>query len=148
MQNGLHGFNRKPLASLNHPHIGAIYGIEETTATTALVLELVEGPTLADRIAKGSIPLDEALPIAKPIAEALEAAHEQGIIHRDLKPANVKLRPDGMVSGVEEMSLVVGTCTGSYEAVHSSHHRSRKPENRFQSCRNRRSARKRHYRYY
>jgi len=85
------------LASLNHPHIGAIYGFEESTGTHALVLELVEGPTLADRIAQGAVPVDEALPIARQIAEALEAAHEQGIIHRDLKPANIKLRPDGTV---------------------------------------------------
>src|SRR5260370_644396 len=85
------------LASLNHPHIGAIYGFEESNGIRALVLELVEGPTLADRIAQGAIPLDEALPIAGQIAEALEAAHEQGIIHRDLKPANIKLRPDGVV---------------------------------------------------
>ena len=87
----------KVLASLNHPNIGAIYGLEKSGDTRALVLELVEGPTLADRIAQGSIPLDEALPIAKQIAEALEAAHEQGVIHRDLKPANIKLRPDGTV---------------------------------------------------
>ncbi len=87
----------KTLASLNHPNIAAIYGLEEADKTTALVMELVEGPTLADRIAKGAIPIDEALPIAKQIAEALEAAHEQGIIHRDLKPANIKLRPDGVV---------------------------------------------------
>jgi serine/threonine protein kinase/Tol biopolymer transport system component len=85
------------LASLNHPHIAAIYGFEDSGETHALVLELVEGPTLADRIAKGAIPLDEALPIAKQIAEALEAAHEQGIIHRDLKPANIKVREDGTV---------------------------------------------------
>ena len=85
------------LASLNHPHIGGIYGLEETDSVKALVLELVEGPTLADRIAQGQIPLDEALPIARQIAEALEAAHEQGIIHRDLKPANIKVRPDGTV---------------------------------------------------
>src|SRR5713226_1267090 len=85
------------LASLNHPHIGAIYGLEESDGIRALVLELVEGPTLADRIAQGAIPLDEALPIARQIAEALEAAHEQGVIHRDLKPANIKLRPDGVV---------------------------------------------------
>jgi len=85
------------LASLNHPNIAAIYGFEDSGSTHALVLELVEGPTLADRIAKGPIPLDEALPIAKQIAEALEAAHEQGIIHRDLKPANIKLRDDGTV---------------------------------------------------
>ena len=85
------------LASLNHPNIAAIYGIEQSGDTRALVLELVEGPTLADRIKQGPIPLDEALPIAKQIAEALEAAHEKGIIHRDLKPANIKVRDDGMV---------------------------------------------------
>ncbi len=72
-------------------------GILESEGTRALVLELVEGPTVADRIAKGPIPLDEALPIAKQIAEALEAAHEQGVIHRDLKPANIKVREDGTV---------------------------------------------------
>jgi serine/threonine-protein kinase len=87
----------KTLASLNHPHIAAIYGLEDSDGVKALVLELVEGPTLADRIARGPIPLDEALPIARQIAEALEAAHEAGIIHRDLKPANIKLRPDGTV---------------------------------------------------
>ena len=85
------------LASLNHPNIAAIYGIEEAEGTRALVLELVEGPTLADRISKGPIPLDEALPIARQIAEALEAAHEAGVIHRDLKPANIKVREDGTV---------------------------------------------------
>ena len=85
------------LASLNHPGIAAIYGIEEEEGTRALVLELVEGPTLADRISKGPIPINEALPIAKQIAEALEAAHEAGVIHRDLKPANIKVREDGTV---------------------------------------------------
>ena len=85
------------LARLNHPGIAAIYGIEEADDTRALVLELVEGPTLADRIAKGALPVDEALPIAKQIAEALEAAHEQGVIHHDLKPANIKVRDDGTV---------------------------------------------------
>ena len=93
------------LASLNHPNVAAIYGFEESNpspgsgqaAVQALVLELVEGSTLADRIAKGPIPIDEALPIARQIAEGLEAAHEQGIIHRDLKPSNIKLRPDGTV---------------------------------------------------
>jgi serine/threonine-protein kinase len=85
------------LASLNHPNIAAIYGLERSGVTTALVMELVEGPTLANRITRGPIPIDEALPIAKQIAEALEAAHEQSIIHRDLKPANIKLRLDGTV---------------------------------------------------
>ena len=95
----------RTLASLNHPNIAQIYGLEKADPSTgsgqagirALVMELVEGPTLEDRIAQGPMPTDEALPIAKQIAEALEAAHEQGIIHRDLKPANVKVRPDGMV---------------------------------------------------
>jgi len=85
------------LATLNHPHIAAVYGLEEAAGLTALVMELVEGPTLADRLTQGAIPLDEALPIACQIAEALEAAHEKGIVHRDLKPANIKLRPDGTV---------------------------------------------------
>ncbi len=90
------------LASLNHPHIAAIYGLEEAGAasnapTRALVMELVEGPTLAERITQGAMPLDEALPIAKQIAEALEYAHERGIVHRDLKPANIKLTSDGQV---------------------------------------------------
>ena len=85
------------LARLNHPRIAQIYGLEKSDAAIALVMELVEGPTLQERIAQGPIAVDEALPIAKQIAEALEAAHEQGIIHRDLKPANIKLRPDGSV---------------------------------------------------
>ena len=90
------------LASLNHPNIAAIHGIEEGPAEAghrlrALVLELVDGPTLSERIARGPMPLDEALPIARQIADALEAAHEHGIVHRDLKPANIKLRPDGAV---------------------------------------------------
>jgi serine/threonine protein kinase len=85
------------LASLNHPHIAQIHGFENAGGLHALVMELVEGPTLADRITQGSIPIDEALAMAKQIAEALETAHEQGIIHRDLKPANIKVRPDGMV---------------------------------------------------
>jgi Tol biopolymer transport system component len=85
------------LASLNHPNIAAIYGLQDLPGGRALVLELVEGPTLADRITAGPIPLDEALSIARQLALALEAAHEKGIVHRDLKPANVKLRPDGAV---------------------------------------------------
>ena len=89
----------KVLASLNHPNIGGIHGLEEADGIKALVLEYIDGPTLAERIAQGPIPVDEALPIAKQIAEALEAAHEQGVIHRDLKPANIKLRPDGTDGG-------------------------------------------------
>jgi hypothetical protein len=85
------------LASLNHPDIGAIYGFEELDGVRALVLELVEGLTLADRLAKGSIPLAESLGIARQIADALDAAHEKGIVHRDLKPANVKITPGGVV---------------------------------------------------
>jgi len=87
----------KLLASLNHPNIASIYGLEESDGVKALVLELVEGPTLADRIAEGPIPVEEALPIARQIAEALEAGHEAGVIHRDLKPANIKLKEDGTV---------------------------------------------------
>src|SRR5262249_28233743 len=81
------------LASLNHPNIAAIYGVEES----ALVLELVEGPTLAERIERGAIPLEDAIPIARQIAEALEYAHERGVVHRDLKPANIKVTPEGRV---------------------------------------------------
>src|SRR5499426_2160044 len=87
----------KTLASLNHPNIAGIYGLEESDGVSALVMELVEGDDLSQRIARGPIPIDEALPIARQIADALEAAHEQGIIHRDLKPANIKIRPDGTV---------------------------------------------------
>src|SRR5688572_6645191 len=85
------------LASLNHPNIAAIYGLEQSEGGQALVLELVEGPTLAHRIAVAPIPVNEALAIAKQIVEGLEAAHGRGIVHRDLKPANIKLRPDGTV---------------------------------------------------
>jgi eukaryotic-like serine/threonine-protein kinase len=90
------------LASLNHPHIAQVYGFEDSAGTSsnqtrirALVMELVDGPTLADRIAKGAIPLEEALSIAQQIAEALEMAHARGIIHRDLKPGNIKLTAAG-----------------------------------------------------
>jgi eukaryotic-like serine/threonine-protein kinase len=85
----------KLLASLNHPNIASIYGLEESNGVRALVMELVEGPTLAERLRQGALPLDEALGIARHISEGLEYAHERGIIHRDLKPANVKLTPDG-----------------------------------------------------
>src|ERR1051326_2908949 len=85
------------LASLNHPNIGAIYGVEEINSRHFLVMELVPGETLAERIKRGAIPLEEALQIARQIAEALEEAHEKGVIHRDLKPANVKVRHDGKV---------------------------------------------------
>ena len=85
------------LAALNHPNIAAIYGLERSGRTNALVMELIEGPTLAERIAQRAISAAEALSIARQIADALEAAHEQGIIHRDLKPANIKVRSDGTV---------------------------------------------------
>ena len=85
------------LASLNHPNIAHIHGLEESGGVRALVMELVEGEDLSQRTARGAIPLDQALLIAKQIAEALEAAHEQGIVHRDLKPANIKVRADGTV---------------------------------------------------
>ena len=85
------------LATLNHPHIGAIYGLEETDGIRGLVLELVEGATLAERLARGPLPVREALTSARQIAEALEAAHEKGIVHRDLKPANIKITPEDTV---------------------------------------------------
>ena len=87
----------RTLASLNHPNIAQIYGLEKTDSIRALVMELVEGPTLEDRIRRGAIPIEEALGIARQIAEALDAAHERDIIHRDLKPANIKVRPDGTI---------------------------------------------------
>ena len=83
------------LATLNHPHIGAIYGLEESNGISALILELVEGPTLARRLQQGPIPLAEAITIARQVAEALDAAHEKGIVHRDLKPANIVLQAVG-----------------------------------------------------
>jgi serine/threonine-protein kinase len=83
------------LATLSHTNIAAVYGFEDSGTQPALVLELVEGPTLADRIGQGPIPADEALPIAHEIADALEAAHQRGIVHRDLKPANIKITPEG-----------------------------------------------------
>ncbi len=85
------------LAALNHPHIGGIHGLEDLDGTPALILELVEGDTLAERLARGPMPINEALPIARQIAEALEAAHDKGVVHRDLKPANIKITPQGVV---------------------------------------------------
>ena len=112
----------RTLAALNHPNIAAIYGLERSGGTTALVMELIDGPTLADRIAQGAIPVAEALPIARQIAEALDAAHGQGIIHRDLKPANIKLRPDGTVK-VLDFGLAKQTTTrGPDEVIRSQTH--------------------------
>jgi len=104
------------LASLNHPNIAAIYGFHDN----ALVLELVEGPTLADRIAGGPLPLDEALPIARQIADALDAAHEHGVIHRDLKPSNIKVRPDGTVKVLDfGLAKALEPVSGSSEVSRS-----------------------------
>lgn len=87
----------KVLASLNHPNIAAIYGLEESGPIRALVMELVEGPTLSERILGGAIPVDEALPIARQVADAVEYAHDKNVIHRDLKPANIKVTAEGTV---------------------------------------------------
>ena len=106
------------LASLNHPNIAAIYGVEER----ALILELVEGPTLAERLAQEPIPLEEALPIARQIAEAMEFAHERGVIHRDLKPANIKIREDGTVKVLDfglAKALSPEAVSGSGDAMNS-----------------------------
>ena len=116
------------LATLNHPHIASIYGVEEGDSGAALVLELVDGPTLAERIAQGPVPVDEAIVIARQIAEALEAAHEQGIIHRDLKPANIKLRFDGTVKVLDfglakttSSSLTSGTMDNAVSPTLTAH---------------------------
>ena len=140
------------LASLNHHNIAAIYGFEESQGEHALVLELVEGPTLADRIVEGAMPIREVLPLAQQICEALEAAHEQGVIHRDLKPANIKLRPDGTVKVLDfglakalEPALASGTnvsmCCPTADSSASSRSVSRnrlarrpRPRRSFESC--------------
>jgi serine/threonine protein kinase len=109
----------KLLASLNHPNIAAIHGLEEDNGTNFLVLELVEGQTLADRIKGGPIPVEEALKLALQIAEALEAAHEKGVIHRDLKPANIKVTPDAKVK-VLDFGLAKAFA-GEHEEVNLSH---------------------------
>ena len=100
----------RTLATLNHPHIGAIYGLEEADGVSALVLELVEGPTLAERLERGALPIPQALAVARQIAEALEAAHEKGIVHRDLKPANIVLQGalDGLSTDVRAKVLDFG----------------------------------------
>ena len=105
------------LASLNHPNIASIHGLEDSDGTPALVLELVEGPTLADRIAAGRVPIEEAIRIARQIAGALAAAHEHGIIHRDLKPANIKLTPSG---AVKVLDFGLAKLTGPAESGHYS----------------------------
>ena len=111
----------RTLAALNHPNIAAIYGVEDTDGEMALVMELVEGPTLADRLLEGPLPVVEAIPVARQIVEALEAAHEQGIIHRDLKPANVKVRADGTVKvldfGLAKALEPAGAPIGSYTST-------------------------------
>jgi len=110
----------KTLAALNHANVGQIYGLEEAGRVKALVLELVEGPTLADQIKRGPIALDQALPVAKQIAEALEAAHEAGIVHRDLKPSNIKVRPDGAVKVLDfGLAKALGTTALSNDASQS-----------------------------
>jgi serine/threonine protein kinase len=107
------------LAALNHPNIAQIHGLEKNAGVTALVMEVVEGPTLAERIAQGASPLDEALSIAKQIADALEGAHEQRIIHRDLKPANIKVRPDGTVKVLDFGLAKALEPTGGLAVSHS-----------------------------
>jgi eukaryotic-like serine/threonine-protein kinase len=106
--------NARALAAINHPNIAAIYGIDEQDDTSALVLELVEGASLATRLRRGPIPIDEAVAIAKQIANALGAAHEKDIIHRDLKPANIMITPDGVVKVLDfGLAKVVEDRTGS-----------------------------------
>jgi Tol biopolymer transport system component len=111
----------RTLAALNHPHIAQVYGVEQSAGVRALVMELVEGEDLAERLAAGPVPVDEALAIARQIAEALEAAHEAGIVHRDLKPANIKLRADGTVKvldfGLAKASSVAAAGAGSADTI-------------------------------
>ena len=107
------------LASLDHPSIGHIYGIVEADGTRALVLALIEGPTLEDRIAAGPISIEEAVAIAKQVAEALEYAHEHGVIHRDLKPANIKINPDGAVNYTHSPSGSIEVERGLQSLIHN-----------------------------
>src|SRR5262245_22988082 len=109
------------LASLNHPNVGAIYGFEtidgRAGSTSALVLELVEGPTLAEKLTAGALPVDEALTVAEQIAEALDAAHQQGLVHRDLKPGNIKVRDDGTVKVLDFGLAKIATSEDTYEVA-------------------------------
>src|SRR5690242_10526396 len=119
----LAGFQREArlLAAFNHPNIGAIYGFESAADVPFLVLELVQGDTLADRVRRRALPLSEVLPIAQQIAEALDSAHRIGIIHRDLKPTNIKITPDGVVKvldfGLAKALLAEGSAPGSDAAT-------------------------------
>jgi serine/threonine protein kinase len=105
------------LAALNHPHIGAIYGLEDADGLQALVLELVEGDTLAEKIARGKIPIGEALVIARQLVEALDAAHAKGIVHRDLKPANIKITPGGSAKVLDFGLAKAAAAEGSLETI-------------------------------
>jgi len=108
----------KVLASLNHPNIGGIYGLETSGDNQALVLELIEGPTLAERIADGPVPVEQTVAMIRQIAEALSAAHDAGVVHRDLKPANIKVRPDGTIK-VLDFGLAKATEGGTTGAESS-----------------------------
>ena len=107
------------LASLNHPHIGTIHGLEESEGVRALVLELVEGETLADRLHRGAVAIPDALAMARQIADALEAAHDKGIVHRDLKPSNIKITPDGVVKVLDFGLAKGGTEVSGYDLTQS-----------------------------
>src|SRR5215510_11269064 len=108
------------LASLNHPNIAGIHDLQEANGSRFLVLELVEGETLADRLMRGPVPLDEAVPVAKQIVDALEAAHERGIVHRDLKPGNIKIDPDGKVKVLDFGLAKVATPSPAAEVFSNS----------------------------
>ncbi len=113
----------RTLATLNHPNIASIYGVEDLGATRALVLEYVDGDTLAERVARGPIAVGDALQIARQIAEALDSAHQHGFIHRDLKPANVKLRPDG---AAKLLDFGLAECSKGMRPAHSTRRRARR----------------------
>ena len=118
------GGEARALAALNHPHVGAIYGLEDVEGVPALVLEFVEGETLADRLHGGPIPVREVLPIARQIADALDGAHRKGIIHRDLKPANIKITPDGLVKVLDfGLAKAVGSEPDAFQVASQSQHK-------------------------